>query len=109
MVWASASTASRSWLDSSEGDALRFELGRVRLVLRAREDVDLAAPAQIDESRRLKDGLPLCFQQSTGNSPGPELDVVFGVLRYRLVDGDIAYLKPPARLQYPPDLAHNRR
>ena len=34
----------------------------------------------------------LSFQESAGNSAGPETDVLFGALRHRFADDDIGHL-----------------
>ena len=47
-------------------------------------------------SRRLS---VLCLQQSSGNSPGPEVDVAPSFLAHRLLDRDVGDLDPPARLK----------
>ena len=39
--------------------------------------------------------LELCLQQSAGNSTGPEVYLLLGVLRYSPVDQDVPDLKPP--------------
>ncbi len=64
----------------------------------AREHVDLTTPPHIGEAGVLEHKLPLCFQQSTGNSTGPKVDVVLRVLWHFFVDDDIGDLKAPARL-----------
>ena len=42
----------------------------------------------------------LSFQESSSNSPGPEVDVALGLLGHRPVDHDIGDLKPATRLQH---------
>ena len=37
----------------------------------------------------------LCFQQSTGNSTGPKVNLLLGPLRHFPVDQDVSDLKPP--------------
>ena len=94
-------------LDAAESDAPRLELGRVGLVLRAGEDVDLPAPANVHEAGVFQHPLPLCFQQSTGNSARPEVDIVLRVLGDFLVDDDVADLEAATRFQHTEDLAHH--
>ncbi len=67
-------------------------------MLRAGEDIYLAAPADIREANVVQHPLPLCFQQSTGNSAGPEVDVIFRVLRDLFVDNDVRDLETPTGL-----------
>jgi hypothetical protein len=38
----------------------------------------------------------LCFQQSSGDSAGPEVDVPAPFLAHRLLDRDVRDLEPPA-------------
>lgn len=94
-------------LDGREGDTASFKLGGVRFVLRSREDVDLLTPADVYEAAVLQHPFPLCFQQSTGDSPAPEVDVVLGVLGHLLVDDDVCYLDATAGLEHPVDLLHD--
>jgi hypothetical protein len=58
--------------------ASRLEGAGARLVLAAREDVDLVGHHHVGKADQLQDLPPLCFQQSTGNSTGPELDIFLG-------------------------------
>jgi len=76
-------------------------------MLGSREDVDLLAPAGVYEARVLEHPFPLCFQQSTGDSPTPEVDVVLRVLRHFLVDDDVCNLDATAGLEHPVDLLHD--
>ena len=55
----------------------------------------------------LQHPFPLCFQQSTGDSAAPEVDVVLRVLWDLLVDDDVCYLDPPAGLERAMDLLHD--
>jgi hypothetical protein len=96
-----------SWLYGGERDAPRIKLGGVRLVLGAGEDVDFSAPADVYEAGVLEYPIPLCFQQSTGDSPAPKVDVVLCVLRHLLVDDDVRYLDAAAGLEHPVDLLHH--
>ncbi len=45
-------------------------------MLRAGEHIDLLPPTDIDEASVLQNPIPLCFQQSTSDSAGPEVNVV---------------------------------
>ena len=86
------------WLDTPERDAARVEVLGVRLVRGAGEDIDLSAPANVREADVVQHPMPLCFQQSTGYSAGPEVDVVLGVLGHLLVNDDVGDLETAARL-----------
>ncbi len=74
-------------------------------MLRAGEDIRLAPPADVGETRVLKDPAPLCFQQSTRDSARPEVDVVLRVLRDFLVDDDVGDLEAAAGAQHSIDLS----
>src|SRR6266487_7164224 len=74
---------------------------------RAREDVDLAPPANVLETDVLQHPAPLCIQQSTGYSARPKVDVILRVLWHFLVDDDVADLKAAAGLEYAKYLAHD--
>ena len=39
-----------------------------------------------------KTGLELCFQQSAGNSAGPEIDALLGIFGDRFLDHDVGDL-----------------
>ena len=79
-------------LASEHRHASRLELLRVRLVLAAREHIDLIRHDHIDEANECQDLPPLCIQQSTGNSATPEVDIVLRLLRDFQVDEDVANL-----------------
>jgi hypothetical protein len=86
-----------SGLAAKDGEATGVELGRVRLVGRAGEDIDLATEADLDEARRPEDPPPLCLQQSAGNSTRPQVDVVARILGHLLLDVDVGDLEASAR------------
>jgi hypothetical protein len=73
--------------------AKRTRAGRLRC---ARKDLGLPRDRKVGETggddRRLK----LCFQQSTGNSTGPEVYFLFRSLRHLPTDHDVADLQSPA-------------
>src|SRR5438128_1298337 len=64
------------------------------VVVGAWDDLEMNEPARDDGQRNLS------FQESTGNSTGPERDVLLGALLYRLLDEDVADLEPPAGLEH---------
>jgi hypothetical protein len=76
-------------LDRRKRDAPGIELGGVGLMPRTGEDVDFLPPLHLGESDMFQDPVPLCIQQSTGDSAGPEVDIVLGVLRDLLVHDDV--------------------
>jgi hypothetical protein len=59
------------------------------------------------ESRVLEHRFPLCFQQSTGDSAAPEVNVILRVLRDFLVHDYVRDLDPPAGLEHAVDLLHH--
>ncbi len=77
-------------------------------MLRAGENIDLLTPANVYETGLLQHVPPLCFQQSTGDSAGPEIDVVFRILRHFLMNDDVGDLEAAAWLQHPEHLPHHR-
>ena len=54
---------------------------------------------EVHEAGRLDEGAKLSFQESTGNSAGPERNVLFGTIRDRLADDDVGDLQTPAGLE----------
>ena len=91
-----------------ERHAARIELLGIRLVPGAGEDIHLLPPAHIREAHLLQHPIPLCLQQSTGDSAGPEVYVILGVLGDLLVDDDVRYLEAAAGLKHPQDPLHHR-
>ena len=89
----------------SERDTQRAELGGTAGLRRTAEDVAAPANCEIDESCRDDGQFNLSFQKSTGNSTGPERDVLLRVLRNRLLDQDVADLQTAAGLENPRHLA----
>jgi hypothetical protein len=53
----------------------------------------------------LEDADELCFQQSTGDSTSPEVDVSKGAVGKDFANDDVGDLRATATLQYPCDLA----
>jgi len=66
-----------------------FELG-------AHVGVDQVARFDALEAVPFESGCVLCFQQSTGDSAGPEVDVALAFLADGLLDGHIGDLDPAA-------------
>ena len=89
----------RQWLDGEHCTAAGLELARIGLVFAAGEDIDLVGHEYLLEAGECEELAPLCFQQSTGNSPTPEFDIVPGRLRDLAVDEDVAHLDATAWLE----------
>jgi len=83
-------------LARSEGDAERAELSGATRLLRTGVDIRARGDLEIDESGRGDGECYLSFQESTGNSTGPERDIRLGILGDRLLDQDVADLQAPA-------------
>ena len=77
---------------SSEVDSECAETRRTRALRRAFEHVFPPRDSEVPESGIIDDGLKLCFQQSAGDSPGPELDLFLSGLEYFLLHQDVADL-----------------
>ncbi len=82
---------SRSFL-RAEVDPDRTKVSCARLLRCVGEDVGAPSDLESFESRRGDRRLELCFQQSAGDSPGPELDSLLGFLADRFVDENIGEL-----------------
>ena len=92
-------------LGGVEVDADRTERRRARLLRRSREDIGAPRDLEPGEPNRVDQPGQLCFQQSTGDSTGPEVDLLFRGLRDRLLDEDVADLQPSPRAQHSRHLA----
>ena len=66
------------------------------LELRAGVGRDEVAALDPLEAVPLEDLCVLCFQQSSGDSAGPEVNVPSPFLAHRLLDGDVRDLEPAA-------------
>jgi hypothetical protein len=71
---------------------------------RAGVGIDQIARLDVGESVPQEATLVLCFQQSPGNSTGPQVDVSSPLLRHRPLDGDIGQLDAATRSQHAHDL-----
>jgi hypothetical protein len=76
-------------------------------VLAAGEDIDLGGHDHIGKADEFEQLAPLCFQQSTGDSPTPEFDVVFCLLGDWFVHKDVADLHAATRPKDAVDLAEH--
>src|SRR6266511_2279632 len=93
------------------GRSVRSELQRFParvLELRAHVGRDEVAGLDPLEPVPLQNLPVLCFQQSPGNSTGPEIDVSPPLLAHRLLNRDVCDLDPPARLEHAEDLGEDR-
>src|SRR5215471_6620071 len=83
-----------------EVDALRPELRGTTCLRRATEDVRLPDDLEVDEACRHDRGLQFCFQQSTGNSAGPQINLLFRLLGHRLLHQNIPDLEATGGFEY---------
>src|SRR6266542_5236148 len=85
------------------GRAVGAELDRLAarvLELRAGVSRDEVAGLDSREPVALEVRGVLCFQQSAGNSAGPEVDVAAPLLADRVLDRDVGDLNPAARREH---------
>jgi hypothetical protein len=66
--------------------------------------VDQVAGLDLLEAVSFESGCVLCFQQSTGNSAGPEVDIAFAFLAHGPLDGYVGDLDSAAGLEDAEDL-----
>jgi hypothetical protein len=59
--------------------------------------VNRGTPGDLEvlEAGSHRSGFELCFQQSAGDSPGPEVDSLLRILGHGLLYHDVANLKSP--------------
>ena len=87
-------------LPRSEVDSDGTEARRARLLRCVAENFLPPGNLETLEIRRDNRRLELCFQQSAGDSPGPEVDTLLGFLVHRLLHEDVGELQSSARLQH---------
>lgn len=95
-------------LPGDEVGAAHFIFARHALLRRPQEAVEKPRCARVAEPRFLHHFDHLCNLQSTGDSPGPEIDVIahrFGKLH---AHDDVGELQPPAGLYDPIELGEER-
>jgi hypothetical protein len=63
---------------------------------RAAENVGSPGNFEIHKTGHDHGHLQLCFQQSAGNSAGPQIYLAFGALRHNLLHQDVAKLQATA-------------
>jgi hypothetical protein len=83
-------------------DTVPFGRALLRCSGKGIEPVEDADP---DETGGLEDTDELCFQQSTGDSTGPEVDIAKSAVWKDFTDDDVRDLHASARLQHARDLA----
>jgi hypothetical protein len=95
-------------LAGAEVDALRPEFCGTAGLRRATEDVRLPGDLEINEARSHDRGFQFCFQQSTGNSARPQIDLLFRVRWHRLLHHDIPDLEATAGFEHASHLLQGR-
>ena len=95
-------------LACAEVDAYRPEFCGATSLRSATEDVHSLRDLDVNETGGHDRGLQFCFQQSTGNSAGPQIDLLLCVLRYRLLHQDIPDLEASRRLEHTSHLLQGR-
>ena len=90
----------RSVLACADVNALGRELGRTAGRRRiGKRVIAVRGEHEVHEAGRCDEGAKLSFQESTGNSAGPERNVLFCPVRDRLADDDVRNLQTPAGLE----------
>ena len=89
-------------------DAHGAEGGRVRALRRPIEDRRSPGDGEVLEARSLDDRCELCFQQSTCDSTGPQVDPVLRLVGDRTRHQDVGDLNAPAGPEHPVDLGEGR-
>jgi hypothetical protein len=84
----------------TEGDALCPEFCGTARLRRATEHVRLPGDLEVTEAGSHDRGLQFCFQQSTGDSAGPQINLLFRVRWHRLLHQDIPDLETTAGFEY---------
>ena len=72
--------------------ALRSKVGGAGLLRRPIKHIGFPRYLEAHETGGLHQRLKLCFQQSTGDSTSPEVDLLFGLLWYFHLNQDVANL-----------------
>ena len=83
-----------------EVNAQSSEGCRAGLLWGITEDIAFPGYLEVQKTSRTYDRLQLCFQQSAGDSTGPQVDVILCLLRHRLLNQYIPDLYPAAWLEY---------
>jgi len=93
----------------TEVDAYRPEFCGATGLRRATEDVRLPGDLEVNESGRHDRGMQFCFQQSTGNSARPQINLLFRVRRHRGTHQDIPNLEAARGFEYAGHLPQGRQ
>jgi len=96
-------------LARTEVNALCPEFCGTTRLRRATEDVRLPGDLVVNESSSHDRGLQFCFQQSTGNSARPQVDLLFRILWHRLLHQDIPDLEATAGFEHASHLLQGRQ
>src|SRR5260370_27017064 len=99
---------SGTWLAPREHVSVDLEAAGILLALRSLERVRWRACGHVDETGLAQHLLPGCTRQTTGNSSGPQIDVVDGGGGNRAAVGDVGELQPAAGTQHAEDLGERR-
>lgn len=89
----------------AEVDAQRAKGSSTGVLRCATEDISAPGDLKALKASHLDGCLQLCFQQSPGNSPRPEINMLSGRRGNRLLDQDVADLQAATRLEHPIHLA----
>ncbi len=95
-------------LACAEVDAYRPEFCGATSLRSATEDVHSLRDLDVNETGGHDRGLQFCFQQSTGNSARPQIDLLFRVLWHRLLHQDIPDLEATGGFEYASHLLQGR-
>jgi hypothetical protein len=95
-------------LARAEVDALCPKCCGATRLRRATEDVRLPGDLEVNEACRHDRGLQFCFQQSTGDSARPQIDLLFCVLWHRLLHQDIPDLEATRGFEHASHLPQGR-
>lgn len=87
-------------LPRTEGDSVCAISERTRFLWCANVNIFLPDDLKIDKSDLANQLLQVCFQQSTGNSPCPEIDIHLRFRRHLFTYHDIGDLKTSTRPEY---------
>ena len=80
------------WFERAKVDTNGSELRGARLLRRTSEHIGPPGDFETGEPGGGDNRLELCFQQSTGNSTSPELDILFRILWHLFRHQNVAQL-----------------
>ncbi len=96
-------------LARAEVDAYCPEFCGATGLRRATEDIRLPGDLEVNKSGGHDRGLQFCFQQSTGNSARPQVDLLLRLLRHRLLHQDIPDLEAARGFEHTGHLPQGRQ